>query len=298
MEIKQNMSSLSKHREGAHSICKNIEYLQHHNASLALHSWIPSSVQAVLFYMNGVQSHAGWSFETGIDLAKKGIAFYVLDRRGSGLSSGLRGDIPSATFLLEDYYLTIQHVKKHYPKHPLTLMGHSLGGSLLAGLLSWPTFDVSYDAAVFCASALGKLHLKLSADEQKKLVENKNTDPWPLNLDDLDYTDDPRYLNFIKNDPYCCRAITQRSRVALFEIENLYWQKTGALAKVSSAYVHPKSDPLVNLYSALAIFSDLSAGQGLTLQLPATKHYMWFTEHRHALAKWLSHYVLTGGYKK
>lgn len=274
-----------------------VEYLIRDNVRLALHSWVPQKVQAVLFYIPGMQSHAGWLFEAGPEIAKSSIAIFALDRRGSGLSEGLQGDILSAEVLLDDYYCALEKIKKEYPNLPLTLLGQSLGGSILAALISRDSFKIKYDALVFCTSGLGRRHDQLTSDQYQELLKIRTTDLCPMNLPDEEMTDLPYFLDFMQQDPYGFKFMTYRARAALLEIENLYWHKTGVIQNVSSAFVRPEIDPIVNTEAAVKIFMQLTNHNGMVLQLPATKHYLWFTAQRYLLINWLTHYILTAGYK-
>lgn len=68
------------------------------DAELALHLWRPrGQVKGAVFYFHGLQSHAGWLWEVGPQFADNDIAFYVLDRRGSGISAGSRTSCPMST---------------------------------------------------------------------------------------------------------------------------------------------------------------------------------------------------------
>src|SRR5512143_3572836 len=73
---------------------------------LALQSWAPSirsTTRGLLYSVHGIQSHAGWLLEPGAELARRGVVSCALDRRGSGRSCGVRGDLPSAQVITEDY---------------------------------------------------------------------------------------------------------------------------------------------------------------------------------------------------
>jgi alpha-beta hydrolase superfamily lysophospholipase len=67
---------------------------------LALHCWTPqptSAVRGLLYYVHGIQSHAGWLFETGPELARRSVVTYALDRRGSGRSGGVAAVVGDAS---------------------------------------------------------------------------------------------------------------------------------------------------------------------------------------------------------
>ena len=44
------------------------------------------AARGALIYLHGIQSHGGWYVETGAELARRGYAVYLPDRRGSGES--------------------------------------------------------------------------------------------------------------------------------------------------------------------------------------------------------------------
>lgn len=279
------------------SFRKNIYYLNSHGTKLALHSWIPIRTKAVLFYISGIQSHAGWLLETGPALASQKIALFSLDRRGSGMSGGLPGDIPSASILLDDYLCALKIVKQKFRSQPLTLLGQSLGGSILAALVSHPRFDVKYDAAVFCTSGLGRQHQLLSTADYEKTRKNHSTELKPINLSDADMTNDLKFLRFMQKDKLKLTHITRRAQASLLDIEDLYWNKVNIFKNMSAVFVRPTIDPIVDISTALSVFMRLADDKGLVLELPIMKHYLWFTKARHMLLRWLSNYILTAGYK-
>jgi acylglycerol lipase len=64
---------------------------------LELHilQWIsvPARPWAILIFLHGIASHAGWFGETAADLKNQGVGVYAPDRRGSGRSGGPRGHL-------------------------------------------------------------------------------------------------------------------------------------------------------------------------------------------------------------
>jgi alpha-beta hydrolase superfamily lysophospholipase len=55
--------------------------------------WRPAShATCVVVLVHGLQSHADWFAEPGLQLARRGVAVYAPDRRGSGASTAPRGD--------------------------------------------------------------------------------------------------------------------------------------------------------------------------------------------------------------
>ncbi|MEY9848540.1 alpha-beta hydrolase superfamily lysophospholipase [Streptacidiphilus sp. BW17] len=266
--------------------------------SLALHVWRPQSgrTKGAVFYFHGLQSHAGWAWEVGPRFADNDVAFYVLDRRGSGISPGDRQDLPDAETLLQDYIRAVAQVRAEIGEGvPLSLFGHCLGGSFLAALLQHPDFDTRYDAAVFCSAWLGKLHATLDEDGLRALAAERGTQPWDADLKSSDFTDDPKYRHFIDHDDLAVRTLTRRSRATLLELERRYRRPSRTLPEVPFTFVSGMTDPIVDLDSAHQAFDALVSGRGTITKLPTDKHYLFYTGVADQLVDWMSAHTLLQG---
>jgi alpha-beta hydrolase superfamily lysophospholipase len=265
---------------------------------LALHLWRPrGETKGAVFYFHGLQSHAGWLWEVGPQFADNDIAFFVLDRRGSGISGGERQDVPDVGTILADYVTAISHVRELIGDDvPLTLFGHCLGGSFLAALLHHPDFTVRYDATVFCSTWLGRLHAVLGDDERAALAAETGTEPWDAGLRSTDFTDDPRYREFIDNDDLAARTLTRRSRAVLLALEELYLSPDRPqLPDVPAAFVSGLTDPIVDLDATREVFQDLFCDGGLLVQFPTDRHYLFYTDVSRSLVDWTSTHTLLQG---
>jgi len=271
-----------------------VDYIKIDQVNLALHSWLPKQMNAIIFYLHGIQSHAGWLHEFSRHIATHNIATFVLDRRGAGISEGTRYDIASKETLFHDYLICIKKIRKQFPDIKLTILGHCLGGSLLAGLLCFKEISITIDNVVFCSTGLGRIHQQLAGNNYPSLASESNT-LINLNLNDEDFTDTLHYLMFMKNDAYCNRFITKHGRSVLYEIETLYYARKNVIS-IPAAYVYGRIDPVIDIPPALEIFDRLTGGNGVTLQLPAEKHYLLFTQQKHLFINWLATYSLTNGY--
>lgn len=274
----------------------NIEDFIVQETTLALHSWVPEDVRRIVFYIHGLQSHAGWLYEFAPMLADASVAVFVLDRRGSGMSAGLRGDIDCEEKLCLDYMTSLAYIKNNYSSIPITLFGHCLGGSILAALVCRDDFNIDVDNLVFCSADLGRLHRRLSKEERELLKNNHSQELCSIGLDDRDFTDDESYLEFMQRDPLSCREVTQRSRAALLKIENMYINKH-IVMRIPCAYISGREDRIIDIKHALEIFNRLCGQNGLIVQFPTDKHYLLFTQQRDALICWLVHFVYSKGYQ-
>jgi alpha-beta hydrolase superfamily lysophospholipase len=67
----------------------------------------------------------------GAAFTKAGYALVAFDLRGHGKSGGPRGHTPSYQALIDDMTVFLAQVVARYPRLPLFLYGHSMGGNLV-----------------------------------------------------------------------------------------------------------------------------------------------------------------------
>lgn len=255
--------------------------------SLALHTWRPlpnTPVTGVLYYVHGIQSHAGWLLETGPALAKDGVVTVALDRHGSGRSEGMPGDIPSARVALDDYRHGLIEARRQTEEVPLTVLGQSFGASIVAAMAVEGLPEA--DQIIYCTPALGQQRARLDPEVLRDSRNFTGTDYWPLGLADEDYTDKGRYLEMMANDGRMLRQITMRTRAAMVALEDIYIGKP-ASCKYPVHYVRPLFDPIIDLASAEKVLKNLH-GAFETTTYSERRHYLEFSGSRRDYWKWLS----------
>src|SRR5215218_2362439 len=156
---------------------------------------------AVLVFLHGIASHAGWFGETAADLNRRGVEVYGPDRRGSGRSGGPRGHLDRYEQALDDVEQVVRLVAAEHLEVPVFLAASSwaaklavvyaarrptsLSGLLLLGPVLFPT-------------------VKLSPARQVQVVVGHLVRPMaylPIPLTPELYTANPPYLDFIRADP-------------------------------------------------------------------------------------------------
>src|SRR2546430_1629099 len=117
------------------SFSDHAEPLQPRRAEPAVrgYAWRPPSPKAALILVHGLQSHAQWFAECAETLFARGFAVYALDRRGSGSSPGVRGDIGLYTEWFEEVASVIRLARTEFPGVPAHLVGHCFGANLALG---------------------------------------------------------------------------------------------------------------------------------------------------------------------
>jgi alpha-beta hydrolase superfamily lysophospholipase len=97
---------------------------------LYIRGWEPDKkAKAVVALVHGLGEHTGRYAHVGEALTKAGYALVGFDLRGHGRSGGPRGDIPDYESLMNDIADFLGRLRVRYPKLPLFLYGHSLGGN-------------------------------------------------------------------------------------------------------------------------------------------------------------------------
>jgi alpha-beta hydrolase superfamily lysophospholipase len=97
----------------------------------------PGQATHVLVLLHDTLLHGGWYSALGRDLAARGIAVYLPDRRGWGHSPGDRRAVEADTsVLVEDITAVIAAAQSRYPQAPVYLGGHGRAAGLVTRYLA------------------------------------------------------------------------------------------------------------------------------------------------------------------
>lgn len=124
---------------------------------LAVYDWaLPlSKPLGTMLLVHGLGEHAGRYGEVAAHLHQWGFAVRAYDHQGHGQSEGARGDMLRPGSLQADLCRVIDDTRQHPSLQgtPLILLGHSMGGLVVARTLAEGLRTV--DAAVLSSPALG-----------------------------------------------------------------------------------------------------------------------------------------------
>jgi acylglycerol lipase len=160
-----------------------------------------------LLYLHGIESHSAWFLPAAARLREFGCTTYLLDRRGSGLNmNSLPGDAPSARVLLED----VRRLRRQLGNLKLHLLGLSWGGKLATAvaldrpeglqslILVTPGLRSRTDLPFLTKV---KVFVSLLAGGRSR---------FKVPIEPEMFTHTPRFLDFIRNDPWRLQKVTAR----------------------------------------------------------------------------------------
>ena len=134
-----------------------VSALQGEAGQLAVYDWaLPASQPlGTVLLVHGLGEHAGRYGEVAAHLHQWGFAVRAYDHQGHGQSEGARGDMLRPGSLQADLCRVMDDTRQHPSLQgtPLILLGHSMGGLVVARALAEGLRPV--DAAVLSSPALG-----------------------------------------------------------------------------------------------------------------------------------------------
>lgn len=121
--------------------------------SIALSEWAQEGeLRGVILAVHGYGDHGTSTFEVAAkDWTPLGIRTYAYDQRGFGRNPS-NSDWPGSDALIDDLAKITDLIRQKHPDIPLTLVGHSMGGGVIAAALG--EGRVKPDRAVLLAPAL------------------------------------------------------------------------------------------------------------------------------------------------
>lgn len=100
--------------------------------TLFCRGWLPERPRAAVLIVHGFAEHSGRYEHAGLWLAERGFAAHAYDHVGHGRSSGVRCHVRRFDDFLDDLDRVVERVRADAPDLPLVLLGHSMGGLIVA----------------------------------------------------------------------------------------------------------------------------------------------------------------------
>ena len=179
---------------------------------------------------HGLQSHSGWFAQSAQLVASAGRPVYAMDRRGSGLSRGRRGDCRDFREMVEDVRAAAEHAMELHGASQVHVLGHCFGAVPAAA------FACRYPAMVrslilptpglYTFTTVGfaqKIRIILS-------LLTGGAAPIPVPLAAEMFSDLERYRAFIRGDRLSLKEATARFFSQVPRARRFIEKNTGRLA--------------------------------------------------------------------
>ena len=222
-------------------------------------SWIPEVPQRVMILIHGYGEHAGRYDEMAMHFARRGFAVHAYDQVGHGRTSGPRGHVDRFDRLPEEVVRFAELVRLEHPGLSTTLVGHSMGGLVVAATAAFLRPEV--DRFVVSASLLrlgeggtGQTLRLLAARCLSAIAPRIGLS---VGLDPNGLSRDPDVVRRYREDPFVKDRMTARFAAGL----NRLVQRVGANAGRVEAplmILHGEDDPISPAEGSRDFYAGLS----------------------------------------
>jgi alpha-beta hydrolase superfamily lysophospholipase len=241
------------------------------DADLFVRAWLPEAPRRALLVVHGLAEHSGRYEAFGAWFAARGNAVHAYDQRGHGRSPGVRGHIDRFDDYLDDLGRVTEHVRRAHPDLPLILVGHSMGGLILAAFLRERKPDavaaVSSGAALAVAERMPRGRM-LIARVLRYLAPRLSFD---AGLDPSALSRDPEVGRRYVADPLVFRRISVSLAVALQDAARRT-APGGADVALPMLVLHGEQDALCPVEGSRRFHADLRVHGSALRCYPELRH--------------------------
>jgi alpha-beta hydrolase superfamily lysophospholipase len=224
--------------------------------------------------IHGIQSHGGWYEHSCTRLSQAGFAVDFLDRRGSGMNQGKRGDAPGFRRLLDDLAEFLKPLRQ--ASQPVFLVAISWGGKLAVALQRRHPGLVD-GLALVCPGFkprvkppfLQRFNILLS-----RLIRPRKLFPIPLNQPDL-FTATPRWQQFIRDDPLGLRKVTARFLIESVRLDG-YLRFVPKFVQVPVLLLLAEHDRIINNVKTRRFLEHFASADKEIIEYPGAHHTLEF----------------------
>jgi alpha-beta hydrolase superfamily lysophospholipase len=234
-------------------------------------SWLPRKPQRTLALVHGFAEHSGRYDHVGAWFATRDFAVHAYDHRGHGRSDGERGHVDSFSQLLDDLESFLDLVRTEHSDSPLVLMGHSLGGLVVATLLAERKPDLLCAAISAPPLELGPGVSRMRLRMARTLRRFRPQLRLGAGIDSGDLSRDPEVARAYDDDPLVFKRATTSFAVEMLDtVERI--GSAGMHVQVPLLLLHGEADRVCPPRGSRAFHGQLQ-GAGHRLRLyPKLRH--------------------------
>jgi alpha-beta hydrolase superfamily lysophospholipase len=238
--------------------------------SLLRRAWLAPKPERVLLVVHGYGEHSGRYEALGRWFAERGSAVHAFDQQGHGRSEGVRCHVRRFGDFLDDVAVLQEIVAKEHAGAPLFLVGHSMGGLIVAAYVCERRPDLAGAVLSGPALALGDVsRARLLAVRVLSRVAPRLS--MPAGLDPEGLSRDPEVVRAYREDPWVYDRLTLSLAAELFRAAERTAGRGGEV-RIPMLLLHGGADPLCNPAGSRGFHAALRS-EGSALQIyPELRH--------------------------
>lgn len=234
--------------------------------------------KAIVIFIHGIQSHAGWYEYSCTQLAQAGYHVFFLDRRGSGMNAEARGDAPGFRRLLDDIaeFLTALPRDAERGRLRVFLGGISWGGKLAVALERRHPGLID-GLLLLCPGFYAKVRPTLWQRVGilfSRLFRPRKLFPIPLNEPEL-FTGNPRWQQFLRDDPLRLHAATARLLIESLRLDG-YLSFSAKYVHVPALLLLASADRIIRNEPTRAFIAKFATEDKTILEYEGAHHTLEF----------------------
>lgn len=234
-------------------------------------AWLPDAPSRAILVVHGFAEHSGRYDALGAWLAERGCAVHACDLRGHGRSEGRRGFVERFECFLDDLDRMLAIVADEHPDLPRIVIGHSMGGLIVATWLRERHPDVAAGILSGPGLALGDAMptWQLYLARLVRPIAGGLSVPANLPLDGL--STDPEVIRRYSEDPLVFDRITLALAVEMFAAAERSLEG-GADVRVPVLLLHGDDDPICDPEGSRLFHASLTDPDSELRLYPGLRH--------------------------
>ena len=239
-------------------------------------SWEIETPKAAVVIVHGLGEHSERYTKMAARLNQEGYAVYTYDQRGHGNSPGRQGYIADFKPLPDDLDVFLGRVRSRLDGVPLFLMGHSMGGLVLASYVLKYQPDVK--GLVFSSSALKGGNVKPLLEKVSGVLSAIAPRLPVLRVEPSAISRDPEEVRKYEEDPLVHHGkVLARTGGELMTAMNALQGRFGEI-RLPFIALHGTADTLVNCEASRSFF-DEAGSEDKTLKIYEGAYHEVFNDH-------------------
>ncbi len=219
----------------------------------------PELVNGAVVLVHGFGEHSGRYREAVIPmLLEAGLAVMAYDNIGHGKSSGKRGHCPSYHALLEVLHEVVVHVKTQFPKAPIMLYAHSMGGNLALNYALRNSADLEAIVATSPYLRLAFQPPKWKVLLGKLMLKLIPSITLPSGLDPNGISRIPSEVKKYQNDPLIFDAVSPMYSFPIIDAGEWAIANASSLS-IPSLLLHGTADPIIDFKGTLEFHNNTTS---------------------------------------